>query len=121
MGLTRRVLSSGSFGRAAASGQKVFIVLSLHISNFYVKKKETVQKIIQTIRALMISQNMDFNGIARRCRSRNNISTVDEIFSDCALLTPPGPTPLWGPGSIPNNWTDVCGFLKLLAPSDSGK
>ena len=26
--------------------------------------------------------------------------------------TPPGPTPLWGPGSIPNNWADVCGFLK---------
>ena len=20
--------------------------------------------------------------------------------------------PLWGPGSIPNNWADVCGFLK---------
>ena len=28
------------------------------------------------------------------------------------LPTPPGLTPLWGPGSIPNNWTDVCGFLK---------
>ena len=22
------------------------------------------------------------------------------------------PTPLWKPGSIPNNWADVCGFLK---------
>ena len=27
-------------------------------------------------------------------------------------LMKPGPTPLWGPGSIPNNWADVCGFLK---------
>ena len=54
----------------------------------------------------------DFNGTAWRCRSRDNISTIDEVFSDCALPTPPGPTPLWGPGSIPNNWADVCGFLK---------
>ena len=35
-----------------------------------------------------------------------------KYFADCALPTPPGPTPLWGPGSIPNNWADVCGFLK---------
>ena len=27
-------------------------------------------------------------------------------------LAPPGPTPLRRPGSIPNNWADVCGFLK---------
>ena len=47
-----------------------------------------------------------------RCSNRDNISTVDEAFTDCALPTPPGPTPLWGPGSIPNNWADVCGFLK---------
>ena len=74
----------------------------------------------------MISQNIDlvagdFNGAAWRCRSRDNLSTVDEVFSDCALPSPPGPTPLWGAGSIPNNWADVRGFLKLPAPSDSGK
>ena len=28
------------------------------------------------------------------------------------------PTPLWGPGSIPNNWADFCGFLK---PPDSDR
>ena len=65
----------------------------------------------------MISQDIDlvagdFNGAVWRCRSRDNISTIDEVFSDCALPTPPGPTPLWGPGSIPDNWADVCGFLK---------
>ena len=111
------VLSRASFRRAAASGQKVFTVLSLHISNIYAEKRGIAKKIIQTIRALMISQNIDlvagdFNGTAWRCRSRDNISAIDEIFSDCALPTPPGPTPLWGPRSIPNNWADVCGFLK---------
>ena len=82
------------------------------------RKKGIAKKIIQTIRALMVSQDIDlvagdFNGTAWRCLSRDNVSTIDEVFSDCALPTPPGPTPLWGPGSIPNNWADVCGFLKL--------
>ena len=50
------------------------------------------KKIIQTICALMISQNIDllvgdFNGTGWRCRSRDNISTIDEVFSDCALPT----------------------------------
>ena len=62
----------------------------------------------------MISQNIDlvagdFNGTAWRCRSRDNLSSIDEAFSDCVLPTPTDPTPLWGPGSILNCWADVCG------------
>ena len=80
-------------------------------------KRCTAEKLILTIRAIMIGQQIDvvagdFNGTAWRCSDRNNISTIDETFEDCALPTPPGPTPLWGPGSIPNNWADVCGFRK---------
>ena len=110
-----------SFRRSPVSGQKFFTVLSLHISNIYAKKKGIAKKLIQTLRALMISQEVDlvagdFNGTAWRCRSRDNhLSTVDDAFSDCALPTPPGPTPLWGPGSIPNNWADVYGFLEQPA------
>ena len=108
------VLSRASFRRAAVSGQKFFAVLSLHISNMYAKKKGLAKKLIQTLRAIVISQEVDlvagdYNGTAWRCRSRDNLSTIDEAFADCAL---PGPRPLWGPGSIPNNWADVCGFLK---------
>ena len=109
------VLSRASFRRSPVSGQKSYIVLSPHNSNIYASKKGIAKKLIFTIRAIMISQQVDvvagdFNGTAWRCRSRNNISTIDEAFTDCAL--PPGPTPLWGPGSIPNNWAKVCGFLK---------
>ena len=103
------------FRRAAASGQKVFTVLSLYISNIYAKKKGIAKKIIQTLRAIFISQDVDlvagdFNGTAWRCRGRDKISTIDEVFSDCVLPTPPGPPPLWGPGStfvvLPGiNWT----------------
>ena len=65
----------------------------------------------------MISQEVDlvagdFNGTAWRYRGKDNLSTIDEAFLDSILPTPPGPTPLWGPGSIPDNWADVCGFLK---------
>ena len=110
------VLSRASFRRAAVSGQKFFTVLSLHISNIHARKKGIAKKFIQTLRAIMISQEVDlvardFNGTAWRCRTRDNLSTIDEAFADCALPTPLGPTPLWEPGSIPNNWADVCGFL----------
>ena len=52
------------------------------------------QKLILTLRAIMISQQVDlfagdFNGTAWRCRS-----TIDEAFTDCALPTPLCPTPL---------------------------
>ena len=88
--------SRASFRRAAVSGQKFFTVLSLHTSNIYAKKKGIAKKLIQTLRAIMISQRVDlvagdFNGTAWRCRSKDNLSTVDEAFSDCALPTPPAP------------------------------
>ena len=70
-----------------------------------------------SLRAIMISQEVDlgagdFNGTAWRYRGNDNLSTIDEAFMDSILPTPPGPPPLWGPGSIPDNWADVCGFLK---------
>ena len=84
------------------TGQKYFTVLSLHISNIDDKKKGIAKKLILTLRAIMISQEVDlvagdFNGTAWRCRSRDNLSTIDEAFADCALPSPPGSTPLWDP------------------------
>ena len=89
------VLSRASF-RPPVSGQKSLTVLSQHISNIYAKKKGIAKKLIQTLRAIMISQEVDFvagdfNGTAWRCRSRDNLSTIDEAFSDCALPTPRAP------------------------------
>ena len=107
------VLSRASFRRSPVSGQKFFTVLSLHISNIYAQKKGIAKKLILTLRAIMISQEVvlvtgDFNGIAWRYRSKDNLSTTDEAFMDSTLLTPP----VWELGSIPVMWTDVCGFLK---------
>ena len=110
------VLSRASFRRPPTSGQVTFIVLQLHINNIYAEKKGITKKLIIIIRAIMISQQIDlvagdFNGTAWRCRSRNNISTIDEAFTLTAPSNATAPTPLWGRVSIPNNWADVCGFF----------
>ena len=114
-----KVLSRASFRRTAVSGQKFFTVLSLHISNIYAKKKGIGTKIIQTLRAIMISQDVDlvagdFNGTAWRCRSRDNLSTIDGVFADCAYLcVDPDPSRIIGQTSAD--------FSNHLALSVSGQ
>ena len=75
-------------------------MLSLHISNSYAKKKGITKKLRLTLRATMISQEVDlvagdFNGTSWRYRSKDNFSTIDEAFTDSTLPTPPGRSPLW--------------------------
>ena len=76
-----------------SAAQITFTVLSVHINNIYAKKHG--KKLILTVRALMLDEHVDlvageFNGAAWRCSSRNNISTIDGAFADCALPSPPG-------------------------------
>ena len=56
------------------------------------KKEEIAKKFILFLRAIMISQKVDlvandFKGIAWRYLSKDNFSTIDEAFTDCALHT----------------------------------
>ena len=49
------------------------------------QEKGIAKKLIQTLRAIMISQDVvlvagDFYGTAWRCRSRDNISTIYEVI-----------------------------------------
>ena len=97
------------------SGQKLFTALSLQISNNYAKKRGIRKKLILTIRAVMLDDEVDlvagnFNGAAWRRVDSNNTSIIEEALADCALPRPPGPTLLWRPGAIPGKWADVCGF-----------
>ena len=94
------MLSRASFRRQTLSGRKTFTILSLLINNVYAKKRGIGKKLILSIRAVMLQENVglvagDFNGAAWRCDSRNNISTIEEAFADCALPMPPGTPPLW--------------------------
>ena len=121
------VLSRASFRRPPLSDQKTFTVLSLHITKIYAKKRCIAKKLILTIRGIMLGQHIDlvagdFNGTAWRYSNRNNISTIEEAFADCALPTPPGPTPLWGPGSITKATGLTCvGSLNRLNQIGTGK
>ena len=46
---------------------------------------------------------------------------LEIAFSDCALPTPPGPTPWCGPGSIPNNWQTSVDFSNHRVLNAFGK
>ena len=55
-------------------------------------------------------------------RSRNNLSTIDEAFADCALTTPPGTPPLWGTvDPFRTTGADVCGFSNHLVLNAFGE
>ena len=120
------VLSRAIFRRPPVSGQKYFTVLSLHISNIYAKKKGIAKKLILTLRADMISQEVDlvacdFNGTAWRYRGKDNLCCIDEAFMDSILPTPPGPTPLWDLVPFRTNGQTSADFSNHLALNDLGK
>ena len=39
-------------------------------------------------------------------------STIEEAVGNTNLPIPHGSSPLWGPGGVPTEWADVCGFVK---------
>ena len=119
------VLPRASFRRQPISSQKKFTI-PLHISNIYAKKHGMGEKLFLTIRAVMLDENVDlvagdFNGAAWRCDNRNNISTIEEAFVDCALAMPPGRTPLWEPGSVPGIGLTFVFSSNRLNPIGTGK
>ena len=107
------VLSRASCRRPPVGCQHTFTVMSLHHEAISTPKRtEYCENVHPQFRAITVGQQIDlvagdFHGTAWRRSNRDNISTVDEAFADCASPSPPGPTPLWRPGSIPNNWADV--------------
>ena len=114
------VVSRAAFRRQPRSGQTLFTVMSLHINNNYAKKRGIGKKLLLTIRAIMQDEHVqlvarDFNLAAWRQSYGDNpqpTSILEEAFADTDFPMPPSPTPLWGPGAVPGEWTDVCGFVK---------
>ena len=92
----------------------------LHTNNHFAKKRGIGKKLMLTVRNVMLQEHVemvagDVNGAAWRRQSGSDprpISIIVETFVNTSLLVPPGSTPLWGPGGVPGEWSDVCGFLK---------
>ena len=95
------VISRASF-RRQPPGLPAFTVMSLDINNNHARKRGIGKKLLLTIRAMMLDEQVDlvagdFNGAAwRRTTTANNISIIEEAFADCDLPMPPLPTLLWG-------------------------
>ena len=95
-------------------------MMSLHIHNHFTKKHDIGNKLLLTVCTVLLQEHVDmvagdFNGAARRRQSGSEprpISNIQEAFANTDLPVPPGPTPLWRPGGVPGDWSDVCGFLK---------
>ena len=113
--------SRASFRRIPRNGKSYFAVVSLHINNQYAKKRGIGKKPGTRGPYCNVSRKQvdvvagDFNGAAWRRQSGSDhrpTSTIEEAFANTCLPIPLGPTPLWGPGDVPGEWTDVCGFLK---------
>ena len=57
----------------------------------------------------------DFNGAAwrrKRGEGQQRVSRIEEALANTNLPVPDGPTPLWGPGDVPDELSDVCTFIK---------
>ena len=84
------MLSRASFRRPPLSAARKTFMVSVSTYKQYLHQKNGVlqKKVIPTIRAVMLGEHVD-------------------LVAGCALPTPPGPAPLWEPGSIPGCWADV--------------
>ena len=102
-------------------------MFSLHISNISAQNKGIAKKLILSLRAIMVSQEVDLvagdlmvphGGTA----GKDNLSTSDEAFMDSILPSPPGPSLHCGDlGPFWTNGRKSVDFSHRLAPSDAGK
>ena len=120
------VLSRAIFRGPPVSGQKYFTVLSLHIKNMYAKEKDTVSKGFVNSTEVVSAPTSPRNTIEITCNQVNFLRIHDDTKSEDELLgnvflTPPGPTPLWRPGSIPDSRETFADFSNHLAQIDFGK
>ena len=114
------VISRASFRIQPRNGKSVFTMMSLHINNHFAQNRGIGKKLLLTVRAVMLQEHVDmvagdFNGAAWRRQPGSDprpISIIEEAFVNSSLPEPLVPTPLWGLGGVPVEWSDVCGFLK---------
>ena len=94
MGYARNALSCIISSPTTQQSVDFYGVVSTYKQHLCPKKRYYQEAHPRQIRVIMIGQQIDvvagdFNGTAWRCRNRDNISSIDEAFADCALPTPP--------------------------------
>ena len=113
------VITQAHFRRVPKDGKAPFTMISLHCDNEVAKRRSIPLNVLLTLRTAMIEESVDLvagdlNGASWRRKVGNEQRTdsiLEKAFSTPWLALPPGQTPLWLPGGIPHEWTDVCGFV----------
>ena len=120
MGTAGRHLPCFASGGYRAMASLFFTVVSLHINNTYAKKCGFAKNLLLAVTTVFLQEHVDlvagdFFGAAWRRQSGSDvrpISIIEEAFVNTNLPMPSVSTPLWGPGGVPGEWSDVCGFSK---------
>ena len=105
------------------------LLLSLHINNNYARKSGIGKKFLHTIRAKSRKSTLtwwpvfstDQPGASQSGTTPQLTSVLEEAFADTDFPVRPGLPPLFGPGAMPGEWTDVCGFVKQPKSRDVWK
>ena len=105
------VISRASFRRIPRNGKSYFTMMTLHCNNQYAKKRAIAKNLLLAVRTVMHQEQIDT--YRRRSVNEQRLdSTSEEALANTNLPIPHGPAPLWGPGGVPGEWSDVCGFIK---------
>ena len=110
------VITKARFRRVPKDVKDSCTMISLHCQIEVAKRRSIALNLLMAVRTAMVEEAVDFVGgdFTGTSWRRKRDSIVEQALSDAMLPLPPGSTPLWGPGRIPNERTDVCGYLKLL-------
>ena len=114
------ILSKGSYSAHSQKRQnRNFTMMSLHCESTFAKKRSMDLNIFLAVRTVTCQENVDlaagdFNGASWRRKpgpQRQLDGTIEDMFQNAKLPSPPSPSPLWEPGGVPAEWSVVCGFV----------
>ena len=114
------VVSRAAFERVPRNGKPYFTMMSLHINDHHAEKRGFAKNVLFAVRTVTCHEQVDmvagdFYGAAWRKKGGDNQQrdcTIEKAFANTNLQIPHGSSPLWGPGNVPGERADVCGFTK---------
>ena len=111
-------MSKARFRRIPKNGKSSFTIMSTRCHNAVAQKCSIALNILHAVRSAMEQEDVDmvvgdFNGASWRSKSGpdEQFDNALEALRNARHPVPPSSSPLWDPGGIPSEWTDVCGSL----------
>ena len=106
------VISRASFQRIPRNGKSYFTMMSLHINyNFAKMRGQSVLQCYKSKSTWWLVTSMVPHG-ANRAVILDPSALLEKRWSIRTYLCHPAPHRCGGPGGVPGEWSDVCGFLE---------